>query len=82
MSLMDACLLSPMSAVKKQLFPCVCSLHNLYLDFNVPMIKELVCDVMEPEVMNNTPVQGATFNKRQQLFELFHKKCFKLILLM
>ncbi|KAH3712375.1 hypothetical protein DPMN_072075 [Dreissena polymorpha] len=32
MSLMDACLSSPISDVNKQLFPCVCRLHNLCLE--------------------------------------------------
>ncbi|KAH3735028.1 hypothetical protein DPMN_041488 [Dreissena polymorpha] len=50
-------------------------LHNLCLDSNVPLIEELVGNVMEPEVMNNTPVHRAAYDKRQQLIKLFHKIC-------
>ncbi|KAH3837742.1 hypothetical protein DPMN_111143 [Dreissena polymorpha] len=45
-------------------------LHNLCLDSNVPLIEELVGNVMEPEVMNNTPVHRAACDKRQQLIKL------------
>ncbi|KAH3841483.1 hypothetical protein DPMN_114947 [Dreissena polymorpha] len=52
-------------------------LHNLCLDSNVPLREEFVGNVMEPEVMNNTPVHGAACDKRQQLIKLFHKKMLK-----
>ncbi|KAH3839409.1 hypothetical protein DPMN_112839 [Dreissena polymorpha] len=50
-------------------------LHNLCLDSNIPLIEELVGNVMEPEVMNNTPVHRAACDQRQQLIKLFHKIC-------
>ena len=58
---------------------CMC-LHNLYFELYVPLTEEEVGDVMDTELTNNAPVQGAALYKRQQLIELFRWKCCKVII--